>query len=69
MHTDQGDQFQLDLHLSGTERYAQGEPNNPVCKLWMQRMLEQGLRDTIKWYNERQKRSESIPRARSGKEA
>jgi len=48
VHTNQGDQLQLDLHLPSAERHAEGEPDDPVRELWLQRMLEQRLRsDTI----------------------
>lgn len=38
MRSDKGDQFCLDLHLSGAASTAQGRSRHTMCQLWMQRM-------------------------------
>jgi hypothetical protein len=38
VHSDQGDEFSIDMHLQGAARTAEGEPGYTVRQLWVQRV-------------------------------
>ena len=43
MYTDQGDEFQRNLHLSGPKGDPQGGSDDRMCCLWVQRMFFERL--------------------------
>lgn len=47
MHTDQGDEFQLDMHMSRAEGESEGGPGGGVRELWVQGVCIWGLSSAL----------------------
>ena len=43
LHTNKGDELQLDLHLSSTQGTVEGGPSNRMCQLRLSRMFIERL--------------------------
>ncbi len=50
LHSDEGDEFQFDLHMSGPQGAAEGGSECGVCELWVQRLCLERLVGTSRTF-------------------